>query len=191
MSARMEPLLAPQGLSCRHRRGYLIGGLVLAAVLIVGAVAAQRLLGATRADPASAATSRDTLAADPAAALRMSGADELAHIGDQSRTSADGTTPAFEGRIFGTQAAASNVREFYSQQLAALGWRPDDRGVVRSSVELGVSGWCRPERTFRLAFKDPQRAFTPEFYHGQTYTVVFDARLIASTPSDGCAATGG
>jgi hypothetical protein len=40
--------------------------------------------------------------------------------------------------------------------------------------------------TFRIGIQDQPRAFRPEFYKGQTFRAVFDARLRGRDPALGC-----
>lgn len=128
---------------------------------------------------------RRDLERDVASNLRMSGADELAHVGDERRTTIEGAQRPFEGRIFGTMATAEEVFAFYGRELMALGWQRQ-QAVGRSTVELDLRSWCKPKIWFRLAIVDRARAFQPAFYRGRDYTTVFDATLIGTDPKSAC-----
>jgi hypothetical protein len=39
---------------------------------------------------------------------------------------------------------------------------------------------------FRIGIQDQARAFKPEFYQGQTFRTVFDARIRSRDPALGC-----
>ena len=151
------------------------------AVLLVAAA----LLFAACLGPQNPFPERSVLLAEPAATLRMAGAEELAKVGDERRMTIEGPISAFEGAIFGSQASALEVFAFYDRELRRLGW-VQDRFVIRSTVELDAWGWCKPRLLFRLAIKDRERAFEPRFYQGRTYATVFDARIRGRDPDAPC-----
>ena len=126
------------------------------------------------------------LQADPAFAVRMPGADELAEVGGERRSTLDGAQSPFAGHIFGTLASSAEVYAFYERELARLGWQPETPPFSRSSAELENRLYCTRRATFRLAIKDKDRAFEPAFYQGRVYATVFDARLIGESRSSTC-----
>lgn len=128
---------------------------------------------------------RVDLVEDPAAGLRMPAADELAHVGDERRTTIDGPQRPFEGRIFGTMATAEEVFAFYDRELTSVGWQRR-LALGLSTVELDLRSWCKPKVWFRLAIKDKERAFQPGFYRGRDYTTVYEATLIGTDPTSPC-----
>lgn len=120
---------------------------------------------------------RATLLRDPAASLRLPGVTELAHVGDERRTTVDGPQPAFDGYLLGTQASDGEVFSYYDAELRRLGWLSDRLVAIPSTVEFRAWGWCKAGMNFRLGIEDPKKAFTPEFLGGRSFTTVFDARI--------------
>lgn len=126
------------------------------------------------------------LQADPAFALRMPGAGELAEVGAEHAVGIEGRTPTFAGHIFGTLTTSADVYAFYERELGRLGWRLDTPPFASSTAELENRLYCNSKRSFRLAIKNKATAFEPAFYRGRSYTTVFDARLIATDPKTSC-----
>jgi hypothetical protein len=119
---------------------------------------------------------RQTLLADPAAQIRMPEADELQRVGAERRTTPEGHAAAFDGAIFGTQAAPEEVHRFYDSALRHEGWQPDTYQVYPTSTDLKVWGWCKPELLFRVAIVDPE-TFSPDLRRGRSYTSLFHATI--------------
>lgn len=160
-----------------HRRTVIVR---LVALLLIGAITTA----CTDSTP-RVATLKD-LQADTAAAIRLAGADELAHLSRDRENIVDGPTSAFDARIFGAQVGEDQVIAFYQGELRKLGWTSDNSVVTRSTTDLRVRGWCRSDLTFRLAIKDQAVAFDRAFYKGKTYVTVFDAGLVAALPGERC-----
>jgi len=116
----------------------------------------------------------------------MDGVTELGHFFGDKESTFEGPQPAHDDRIFGTQVTADEVRAFYDQELQRLGWQPDRLAGVLGSVELAAWGWCKGAIAFSIGIEDQPRAFKPEFYKGQTFRTVFDARMTGRDPSLGC-----
>ena len=131
---------------------------------------------------------RSELVADPAAKVRMPGADELAHFAREKEFTVEGQAHAFDAHVFGTSAREQEVIAFYDQRITALGWVRDDFAVFAGSTDLKARGWCKSRMAYRLAIKDQRRAFNPEFYRGKTYVTVYDAGLQAREPDAKCIA---
>ena len=153
---------------------------------LAAAVSAGVVVGFALWSGANAWLDLAVLQADPAFALRMPGSDELAEVGTEQEFGIEGRTSAFAGHISGTVATSADVYAFYERELARLGWRPDTPPFSSSSVELENRLYCKTKASFRLAIKDKNRAFQPAFYRGNSYTTVFDARLIAVDPKTAC-----
>lgn len=87
--------------------------------------------------------SRSSLEADPAAQLRMPGATELAHGGNEARMSVDGPVHAMTLRVFGIDGSPSDVFAHYDRQLKSLGWaprRPSVRVFEAATIRTGRDG---------------------------------------------------
>lgn len=89
--------------------------------LIVVLVAASAVIGVVFWSQSRAPLERPDLEADPAFALRMPGADELARVGGDRELTIDGPQTPFAGHIFGTTATSAEVYAFYERELARLG----------------------------------------------------------------------
>jgi hypothetical protein len=129
---------------------------------------------------------RADLETDPAFALQMPGADELARVGSDRRFTLDGEQVPFAGHIYGTTATSADVYAFYESELARLGWQKQALPYPRSSAELENRIYCKTGAQYRLAIKNKETAFRTEFYRGRVYTAVFDARLTAEDPGAPC-----
>lgn len=125
------------------------------------------------------------LVADPAHQLRMPGAVELAHVGNDRRATVEGEQDPFDGWIYGTQASADEVLAFYAAELTRLGWKPDRYRVVAATTEVKAWGWCKPGVRFRLAI-DREGTNSPALYKGQSYATTFDATMIGRDPKVTC-----
>ncbi len=90
--------------------------------------------------------------------------------------------------MFGVQVGDGDVHTFYDRELVRLGWKADPIAARTSTVELLAWGWCKGAMTFRIGVEDQPRAFKPEFYRGQTFRTVFDARIQGRDPARGCPA---
>ncbi|HYR94983.1 MAG TPA: hypothetical protein VEP48_12345 [Methylomirabilota bacterium] len=119
------------------------------------------------------------LRSDPAFAIRMPGADELAEVGSDAQAGIDGSFAAFAGRVFGTMSPSSEVYRFYERELGRLGWYIDPPPYSMSTVEIENRSYCEKKVWFRLAINDKSKAFQPSFYNGRDYVTVFNATLIA------------
>ncbi len=126
-----------------------------------------------------------TLKADPAAALALPGADELDRGGRESQQTLRGPQPPDFGLIFGTQADADAVQAYYDRELRALGYVPIP-GAVPGAVDLAAWLWCGPQATLRLAIKEPDRAYQPSLYRGNTYRTVFNPVLSGKSVGTTC-----
>ena len=155
--------------------------MIVALVVAVGAVVGARAWSQAN-DPLALADLR----ADPAFALRMPEAEELAQVGGEDTVGIDGSRPAFAGHIYGTAATSADVYGFYERELGRLGWRPETPPYSRSTAELENRLYCESKISFRLAIKNKATAFEPAFYRGRSYATVFDARLIAADPKATC-----
>jgi len=120
---------------------------------------------------------RVALLADPAAKLRPTGVVELGHVSSDRITNVEGNQAAFDGYIFGTQDTEQGVLTYYEAELRRSGWLRDRMSAFRATTETVAWGWCKGRIDFRLAVEDQKRAFLPDFYRGQTFVTVFDARL--------------
>jgi hypothetical protein len=160
------------------------GRIALVAVAAVFIIAG--IVGGIAWSRASAQLERADLEADPAFALRLSQADELARVGADRTITLEGEQPPFAGHIYGTSGTSAEVYAFYEVELARLGWRPQRPPYPRSTAELESRLYCKSRVEFRLAIKDKETAFRPEFYQGHVYTTVFDARLRAIDPNASC-----
>jgi hypothetical protein len=129
---------------------------------------------------------RADLEADATFDVQMPGADELARVGGDRRFTLDGEQVPFAGHIYGTTATSADVYAFYESELARLGWHKQALPYPRSSAEIENRLYCKTGAEFRLAIKNKETAFRPEFYRGRVYTAVFDARLIAVDPRSPC-----
>ncbi len=158
----------------------LLGVGVAAALVVVAALAFQAW------SSAHTLLSYTDLKSDPAYALRMPAADELARVGGDARTGIDGSTPAFAGHIFGTMATSADVYAYYESELARLGWHTQPPPFSMSTDELENRLYCKPKASFRLAIKNKDTAFQPAFYRGRAYVTVFDATLITADPESPC-----
>jgi hypothetical protein len=123
---------------------------------------------------------------ESAAAIRMRDVVELGHFSDDARTTLEGPQPAFDSRVFGTQATDDAVRAFYDGELQRLGWQSDRLAGVMTTVELAACGWCKGAMVFRVGIEDQPRAFKPDFYRGQTFRTVFEAAIQGRDPGLGC-----
>lgn len=177
MSVPLGARRAPSPL--RSRRG-------AAAPFLVGAVAAIFAVGSFLWVRSMSPLRYSDLRNDPAFALRMDGADELAEVGGEARTGVDGSTPTFAGHIFGTTAASAQVYAYYERELTRLGWHAQPPPFAMSTAEIENRLYCTDKASFRLAIEDRDRAFQPAFYRGRTYATVFDATLIAVGPGQPC-----
>jgi hypothetical protein len=128
---------------------------------------------------------RADLAKDPAASVRMPGAEELLHVGNVRRMTIDGQQRAFDGRIFGVMVPSAELIAHYDRELLALGWQRE-RATGLSTVELELRSWCKPKLWFRLGIADKERAFDPALYRGRDFVTVFDARLVGVDPKSEC-----
>lgn len=158
-----------------------VASIALTFILSIAAVVGIQLWSLTNAPLRLA-----DLQADPAFALRMPDADELAELGAERAAGAEGSTPMFAGHIFGTRSTSAEVYAFYERELGRLGWRLDTPPFASSTAELENRLFCNSKRSFRLAIKNKDTAFQPAFYRGRSYTTVFDATLIATDPKTSC-----
>jgi hypothetical protein len=133
---------------------------------------------------------RRDLLADPAANVRMPGADELAHFGREKEFTVDGPGFAFDSYLYGTQATDTDVISFFDQQLKRLGWTRDESSVVMGTTDLRARGWCKPRMTYRLAIVDKDHSYEPSIYRGKRYVTVFDAGLLSVRPDARCGGPG-
>jgi hypothetical protein len=131
---------------------------------------------------------RADLEADPAFALQMPGADELAHVGGDRRFEFGGAfeQQPFAGHIYGATATSADVYSYYESELERLGWLKQSPPYPRSSAELENRLYCKTGLGFRLAIKNKDTAFQAAFYRGREYTTVFDARLHPNDPKSPC-----
>ena len=90
--------------------------MIFALVVAVGGVVGARPWSQAN-DPLALADLR----ADPALALRMPEAEELAEVGGEDTVGIDGSRPAFAGHIYGTAATSAEVYAFYERELGRLG----------------------------------------------------------------------
>lgn len=100
----------------------------------------------------------------------------------------DGQQMAFDAHVFGTQVSAADVHAFYERELARLDWKTDPLATSPDTVELDAWGWCKGAMVFRIGIQDQARAFRQDFYRGQTFKTVFDARIRGRDPARGCPA---
>jgi len=130
------------------------------------------------------------LAQDPAAALRMPGADLLLGGGALERRQVLGRTqPASVVGIYGTQATPEEVRAWYDRELRARGYAYIPDGAIPSTAELAVWLWCKGRvADLRLGIKNPAMPTNPDLYRGGAYRTVFDATLLGLLPSETCPA---
>jgi len=128
---------------------------------------------------------RAALLSDPASQLRLPAAVELAHVGAERVTTFEGPQSAFDGYILGTNADADAVLAYYAGELGRIGWTRETT-TTHSTAELAAWWWCKDRMTYRLAIKDQEKAFQPEFYQGQSFKTVFDARLMSRSISMSC-----
>lgn len=97
----------------------------------------------------------------------------------------EGPRAAFDGYILGTNADAQAVETYYAAELERQGWIREST-TLRATDELTAWWWCKGRMTYRLAIKDQERAFRPEFYRGQTFETVLDATLISRDRAMSC-----
>lgn len=116
----------------------------------------------------------------------MPDAIELGHFSGEKISTIEGPQTAFDARAFGIQSSDADAQAFYDRELQRLGWQPDRLATSLGSVELAAWGWCKGAMKFRVGIQDQPRAFRPEFYKGQTFRTVFDARIAGRDPSLGC-----
>ncbi len=135
--------------------------------------------------------SRSALQGDPASKLRMPSAVELLHFGGDNQMTLDGPLDAWDGYIFGVPVDAAEVLAFYDRELARLGWSVDPLRLTQLSTETEAKVWCRSLLAFRIGIKDQARAFQPDFYRGQTFRTVYEARITAQPPGTTCPARPG
>ena len=117
----------------------------------------------------------------------MPGAVELLHFGGDNQMTIDGPIDAWDGYIFGVPVTPAEVFAFYGQELARLGWREDTR-LTQLTTETDVRVWCSSSANFRIGIKDQARAFQPDFYRGQSFRTVYEARITARGPGASCPA---
>ncbi len=139
------------------------------------------VVGCSPGDPDLAALQRE-----PAAAIRLSDATDLGHFSGEKASTLEGPQPAFDAHVFGAQRSAEEVRAFYDQALVRSGWQADRLAASLSTTELQAWGWCKGAMKFRIGIEDQPRAFRPEFYRGQSFQTVFDARIVGRDPAIGC-----
>lgn len=135
--------------------------------------------------------SRSALQRDPASQLRMAGAVELLHFGGDNQMTLDGPIDAWDGYIFGLAVDPADVFAFYERELAKLGWSVDPLRLTRLSTETQAKVWCKSSLAFRVGIEDQARAFRPDFYRGQTFRTVYEARITARPPGTTCPARPG
>ena len=123
---------------------------------------------------------------ESAASLRLPDAVDLGHFYSDKLSTLEGPQVAFEAHVFGTQRSDEDVRTFYDRELVRLGWQADRLAASLSTTELAASGWCKGAMKFRIGIQDQPRAFRPEFYRGQSFQTVFDARIVGRDPAIGC-----
>jgi len=111
---------------------------------------------------------------------------ELGHFGSDRITTLEGPQAAFDGYIFGTQDTEQGVLTYYEAELLRSGWLRDRMSAFRATTETVAWGWCIGRIDFRLAVEDQKRAFQPDFYRGQTFLTVFDARVQSRNVSLPC-----
>jgi hypothetical protein len=141
------------------------------------------LLGCTADDEVF--VDRGSLLSEPAAQIRFPGAIELGHVARESVTTFEGPQAAFDGYILGTDAEAEAVHTFYAGELERMGWLVDPTRR-RGTDELAAWWWCKSRVTYRLAIKDQEKAFRPEFYRGLTLVTVFDATIQSRQRGHAC-----
>ncbi|MBI3521828.1 MAG: hypothetical protein HY071_01855 [Chloroflexi bacterium] len=132
-------------------------------------------------DPDLAALQRES-----AASLRMPDTVDLGHFYSDKLSTLEGPQRAFDAHVFGVQSSDVDVHAFYDREITRLGWQYDFLATSISSVELAAWGWCKGAMVFRIGIQDQPRAFRSEFYKGQTFRTVFDARIRGRDPSLGC-----
>jgi len=123
---------------------------------------------------------------EPAASIRLPDAVDLGRFSGEKETTFEGAQPAFEAHVFGTPQSDDEVRNFYDRELVRLGWQSDRLAASLGSTELEAWGWCKNAMKFRVGIQDQPRAFRPEFYRGQSFRTVFDARIVGRDPTIGC-----
>lgn len=123
---------------------------------------------------------------EPAASIRLADAADLGHFSGDKLSTLEGPQPAFDAHVFGTQRSDEDVRNFYDRALVPLGWQADRLAASLGSTELQAWGWCKGAMKFRIGIQDQPRAFRPEFYRGQSFQTVFDARIVGRDPAIGC-----
>lgn len=125
---------------------------------------------------------------DPALKLRIAGAVELLHLGGDNELTLDGPVDAWDGFIFGVHVAPSEVFEFYRRELYSLGWAEDPLRLVQLSTETQAKSWCSASSNFRVGIENQATAFQPNFYRGETFKTVYEARITARGPGGSCPA---
>ena len=174
--------------AARARLAVLVGLALALAACAVGATASSPSPLPTPTAPAAAhpyAPLAD-LQREPAAALVMPGADELARGGEERRQVLGRPKAAGVGVAFGTQASAEDVFAYYDRELRALGYTFIPNGVVPATTEFEAWGWCKPAAAFRVGIKNQAKAFEPSFLQGRSYRTVFSADLTGRIASQPC-----
>ncbi len=118
----------------------------------------------------------------------MQGAVELLHFGGDNQMTIDGPIDAWDGYIFGVQASPEEVFAFYARELARLAWQGDALRLTQLTTETDARAWCSSSANFTVGIKDQARAFQPDFYRGQSFRTVYEARITARGPGAPCPA---
>lgn len=64
----------------------------------------------------------------------------------------------------------------------------DPLRLSQLTTESDARAWCRALLTFHIGIKDQARAFQPDFYRGQTFRTVYEARITARSLGTACPA---
>lgn len=111
---------------------------------------------------------------DPAAGLRLPGADGLDTGAGEGETAAGlrGYRPAEIVHWSGTQASVPEVFAYYDRELRAAGYALIPYGAAQSSTESAVWGWCKPQAAFRLGIVIQAKFDLGRSLQGRTYQTI-------------------
>jgi hypothetical protein len=127
---------------------------------------------------------------EPAAAVRLPGADVVGDGGSERESILFRPRPAVITGVYGTWEGEAAIVAYYDRELRALGYTPADRGFTPSQIDLSVHGWCKAQTaTLRLAILDQTIDYLPASVRDGRYRTVFDTRLAGLTPSGFCPAS--
>lgn len=131
--------------------------------------------------PANEYVAQDVLKRDEAALLQLPDSVVLRSVGGERADTPTGPSPAFYGRIAGSEGSIDDVWTFFDRQLLALGWRRDESPLL-GTTEMRGWGWCKHRMYYRLTIIDPARlaARGIDLPDAGRYRTVYDASLMSS-----------